>query len=152
MRVTITECGLEELDKIVPLFDAYRQFYGASGDLEEARGFLRKRLGRRDSVILLAQSLSGEMVGFTQLYPSFSSVRMVRLWILNDLFVTPGARGQGIGRSLMIEARRLAEAAEVSILALATQNHNSTAKALYEDLGYTLDAEFDHYELDLRRP
>ncbi len=148
----ISTCGLKDLDALIELFEAYRRFYRAPADAKGARRFLLERLERGDATILLARSDAGEAVGFTQLYPSFSSVRMLRLWILNDLFVVREARGQGIGRALMDAARRRAREAGVSILALATERNNHLAKGLYESSGYVLDTEFDHYELDLRSP
>ncbi len=150
--MVITTCGLNDLDALVELFEAYRRFYRAAADATGARRFLRARLERGDATILVARTEAGEAVGFTQLYPSYSSVRMLRLWILNDLFVAAEARGQGIGRALMDAARRRAGEAGVSILALATEKDNLLAKGLYESCGYVLDTEFDHYELDLRSP
>lgn len=146
----ITACSMDDLDALVGLFEDYRRFYRAPADAEGARRFLHERLENGDAVILLARSDAGEPVGFTQLYPSFSSVRMKRLWILNDLYVTGEARGRGIGRALMDAARRRAREAGVSILALATERDNHLAKRLYASCGYVLDTEFDHYELELR--
>ncbi len=84
-------------------------------------------------------------LGFAQLYPSFSSVSMKRLWILNDLFVVPSSRRGGIGRALMAAAEDLARATSAKGLVLATQKTNATAKALYEARGWKLDDVFDHY-------
>ncbi len=150
MSLTIIEAELEHLDQVTPLFDAYRQFYQQPADQASARIFIKERLHNRDSLILLA--LSDEPLrplGFTQLYPAFSSVRMRPLWILNDLFVTPEARGQGVGRRLMEAARRRAGQAGMVALVLATEKNNTSAKALYEKLGYELDTAFDYYELAL---
>src|ERR1051325_5098276 len=91
----------DDLDLLVPLFDAYRVFYEQPSDLNIARTFLKERLQLRESVILLAFSISGEGLGFVQLYPFFSSVSAKRIWVLNDLFVTEKARGTGLSRVLM---------------------------------------------------
>lgn len=86
IRVMSERAGL-----IAPLFDAYRQFYGQTPDLEGARQFLFERLQGGESVIFAV--MEGEnALGFTQLYPSFSSVSMKPIWILNDLFVVEKAR------------------------------------------------------------
>lgn len=78
------------------LFNAYRVFYGKSPDLEGARRFLSERLIHQQSVILLARDQAGAYVGFAQLYPIYSSVSMRKKFLLNDLFVTPAARGNGV--------------------------------------------------------
>ena len=148
--MNITECRADDVDALAELFDAYRRFYRAPADLSGARRFLLERLANEDSILLMARDSAGIPVGFAQLYPSFSSVRMVALWILNDLYVAPHARGQGIGRALMDAARARALEAGIAVLALATEKDNRVAKGLYDSCGYIRDTEFDHYELDLR--
>src|SRR6516162_3796139 len=110
MSVRAIRAGLEHLDVLTGLFDAYRQFYGQEPDLPGARRFLEERLRGRDSVVLLAvrDDDPGTGVGFVQLYPSFSSVSMRPIWILNDLFVTPPARRAGVARSLLGAAYEVA--------------------------------------------
>ncbi|HXI20853.1 MAG TPA: GNAT family N-acetyltransferase, partial [Gemmatimonadales bacterium] len=93
-----------DLESLVPLFEGYRQFYGRAPDPPQARAFLADRLAAGDSVILLASDPGGAL-GFTQLYPLYSSVRCRRLWLLNDLYVAPAARGRGVARGLLLAAR-----------------------------------------------
>src|SRR5579871_4383344 len=83
-----------DLELLVPLFDAYRQFYRQPSDPERARRFLSEHFEHRSSVIFLAFQ-SGVAIGFTQLYPSFSSLSMARTFILNDLFVSPERNRRG---------------------------------------------------------
>jgi GNAT superfamily N-acetyltransferase len=136
----------EHLDLAVPLFDGYRRFYGQARDLEGSRIFLRERMARDESVLFLA--VEGTVgFGFTQLYPSFSSVSMQRLWILNDLFVVPEARGRGVAVALLEEARQLAVRTRAVGLELATATDNHAAQRLYENLGWERDEAFHHYSL-----
>ena len=144
----IVRAGEEHLDDLARLFDAYRQFYEQPPDLPGAWTFLNERLANDDSVIFLALR-DGVGVGFTQLYPSFTSVRMGPLWILYDLFVTPGARRQGIGRALLEHARRFGLESGAVRLELSTAIDNEPAQALYESLGWVRDTEFYSYELAL---
>jgi ribosomal protein S18 acetylase RimI-like enzyme len=95
IQLELVRVSVEEVDRIVPLFDAYRQFYGQTSDPEGARRFLSERLGRGESVIFAVME-RGRALGFTQLYPSFSSVSMKPIWILNDLFVVEDARRRGV--------------------------------------------------------
>ena len=143
-EVRSVRAELDDLDALVPLFDAYRRFYGQPSDLSSARTFLADRFKRGESVIFLAV-VDGAIVGFTQLYPSFSSVSMKRLWVLNDLFVTPDARKSGAGRALLERAERWAAETGAKGLTLSTQITNLGAQRLYEACGWTKDEEFVHY-------
>ena len=135
-----------DVETLVPLFDGYRVFYREDSDLDGARAFLSARLERRDSEIFVALDEGGAGLGFVQLFPSFSSVSMKDLWILNDLFVAHEARGKGVARALMDRARRLAVESGAKGLILETESDNVPAKRLYEDLGWTIDGT-DHYQL-----
>lgn len=141
--VQICRATLQHLDRIVPLFDAYRQFYGQDGDLDGARAFLTERIARDESVILLA----GDGAGFTQLYPCFSSVRMRRTLILNDLFVAPEARCRGVGEALLAAACDHARSAGATRMTLSTAVDNSAAHALYVRAGWERDAQFHTYTI-----
>jgi len=148
----IVHAYARHLSLLVSVFDDYRRFYGQPSDPASARQFLADRLERRDSVIFFASQGSGSRqvaLGFTQLYPSFSSVWMRRIWILNDLFVTPHARRQGIGKRLIERAVQLAAETRARGLALATAHDNAPAQALYERIGFVLDEEFRYYFLDV---
>jgi ribosomal protein S18 acetylase RimI-like enzyme len=143
---------LQDLDRVAPLFDSYRQFYRLPPDPGLALEFLRQRLQRGDSVIFLAERRE-TAIGFVQLYPLFSSTapRPGRLWLLNDLFVAPSARGEGTGRALMERARAHAVATRATGLFLQTARDNARAQRLYESLGYRRDDLFLVYELQLEQ-
>jgi len=139
---------LEQVDLVAPLFDAYRQFYGQRPDIDGARRFLAERLGRGESVILAVVE-GGRALGFTQLYPSFSSVSMRPIWILNDLYVAEDARRRGVGARLLRAARDHALKTGAARLALSTAVKNTTAQALYERDGWRREDESFHYEYEL---
>jgi GNAT superfamily N-acetyltransferase len=144
----LSRAGIGDLDDVAPLFDAYRQFYGQRSDVAAARAFLEERLRRDESVVFLARSEpAGEPLGFTQLYPSFSSVSLRRLWILNDLYVRSDVRRGGVGRRLLERARDWAVETASKGLTLATAVTNRDAQALYESCGWRRDDEFQHYTL-----
>jgi len=148
MDLSIRPATLGDLEALVPLFEAYREFYEQAPDPERTRGFLGERLALGDSVIYLAE-LAGKAVGLVQLYPIFSSTRCRRLWLLNDLYVSPGGRGRGVARALMAAARAHAEATGACGLELATARTNAPAQRLYQSLGWVRDDVFLHYELAL---
>ena len=147
--VTIVRAGRKEVDDVVPLFDGYRQFYGQRSDIAAARAFLDDRIERDESVIFLAYASPREAAGFTQLYPSFSSVSLKPLWILNDLFVRSDIRRGGVGRALLERARRHAVETGAKGLVLNTGVTNKPAQALYESCGWRRDEDFFQYHLFL---
>ena len=135
---TIRRATAADLPALVPLFDAYRRFYGQPGDPARAGAFLCERLERGESVVLLAER-DGAAVGFTQLYPLFSSVRTARLWVLNDLFVAEAARRGGVARALLDAAAAFARADGACGLMLETTRDNAPARALYRAAGWHED-------------
>jgi len=148
MNVNVRQAVLADADTVAPLFDAYRQFYRQSADLPLALAFVRERLARQDSLIMLAEDALEVAVGFIQMYPSFSSVNARRIWIMNDLFVSPGVRGQRVGQALLNAAKTHASATGAKRIVLSTA-HDNPAQKLYESLGYERDEYFYHYSLTL---
>lgn len=148
MSLAIARAGLADLDDLAPLFDGYRRFYGQPADLPRAAAFLRARLEADESVIFLAR-LDGAAVGFTQLYPVWTSVRTARAWLLNDLFVTPQARGHGVARALLDAAREHGRATGARYLQLETARDNVAAQRLYAAHGWTRDEAMHTYHLEL---
>jgi GNAT superfamily N-acetyltransferase len=149
MDVTVRQATISDVDLLVPLFDAYRQFYRKPSDLDLARQFLFDRFQRSQSSIFLAVQSGGSAVGFTQLFPSFSSASAARIFILNDLFVQPEFRRKGVGALLLGEAARFGLAAGAVRLTLSTEITNRPAQALYEDCGWKRQTDFHVYNLNL---
>ncbi|MCM2336920.1 MAG: GNAT family N-acetyltransferase [Pseudomonas sp.] len=147
MDLRIRAATTDDLDRVVPLFDAYRQFYGQLPDPRGARDFLFERIERRESVVVIVER--GEAVlGFAQLYPMFSSVRMAAIWVLNDLYVAADERRNGIGTLLLDAASAAARAAGATRLVLETGRDNAAARALYRSAGWN-EEDTQWYALDL---
>jgi len=136
------------LDDLVTLFDAYRQFYRQPSDPQRARRFLLERFEHNQSVIFIAFE-DGAAIGFTQLYPSFSSVGTARIFILNDLFVSPETRRRGVGAALLQTAAEYGRRLAAIRLVLSTEVINANAQALYEKTGWKRDTVFCVYQLAL---
>ena len=137
--IAISRAGPADLDALALLFDAYRQFYGQASDVLRARDWLRSRLRVGESVVLLARR-DAAIVGFVQLYPMFSSVRTAKTWILNDLYVDPGARRGGVARCLLEAAAKFARDDGAAGISLETTRDNTVARALYRAAGWNEDA------------
>ena len=134
---------------IAPLFDAYRRFYQAPSNLDGSRQFIFERLANDESVIFLAMA-GQRAVGFVQLYPLFASVALQTLWLLNDLFVAPEARQQGVGERLIKHAEQFADEAGSRGLFLRTAIDNIPAQQRYEKCGWVRDEKFYPYDRILK--
>jgi GNAT superfamily N-acetyltransferase len=145
----IKKATIEHLPELAVLFNGYRIFYKKESDLEGARQFLKERLTKNESEIFV--SFSGTiMTGFTQLYPLFSSARMKKLWLLNDLFVDENFRGQGFSIALMDRAKDLCRQSGACGFMLETAKTNSIGNQLYQKVGLELDTEHNVYNWDVK--
>ena len=147
--ITIRHATAADAALVATLFDAYRQFYGKPAEPELALRFIGERLAKGDSAIFIATGEHGEALGFTQLYPSFSSVSAGRIFILNDLFVAPQARRGAVGRKLLDAAAAFGRAQGALRLSLSTARANAGAQALYESMGWARDEDYFEYSLAL---
>jgi ribosomal protein S18 acetylase RimI-like enzyme len=138
MDTTIRRASAADLDALVPLFDAYRMFYAQPSDPVRARDFLAERFANGESAVLVAER-GPSAIGFTQLYPIFSSVRTARTWLLNDLFVAEGARRGGVARALLDAAAAFAREQGAAGVMLETTRDNGPARALYRAAGWNED-------------
>lgn len=144
MAAQLTIATLDQIDDLVPLFDAYRVFYKQTSDAENTKKFLLERMHLRDTVIFMAYEDS-KPVGFTQLFPIFSSETLERLWILNDLYVVPEMRGKRVGAELIRRAKEFVRQFGAKGLALATEHTNVSGQKLYEREGFQHDQVFKYY-------
>lgn len=146
MAYVVRQATICDLEQLVPLFDGYRQFYGRASDLLAARAFLQARFSNDESTVFIAYE-DDRAIGFTQLYPSFSSISLARIFILNDLFVHEQARRKGVASALMSAAVKFAAAIGADRLSLSTAVTNHAAQALYHSAGWTRDDQFLVYDL-----
>lgn len=140
---TIKQAIHSDIKDIVPLFNAYRIFYGQDHNEAGAFKFLSERLNKKESIILIAYE-NNIAVGFTQLYPTFSSVSLKATLILNDLFVREESRKTGIAKALLKEAKAYCIKNNYKGLSLETATQNP-AQHLYEKLGWKKDVHVFHY-------
>ncbi|MFZ6047528.1 GNAT family N-acetyltransferase [Pseudomonas sp. CR3202] len=146
----IVQATLEHLDLLTPLFVKYREFYGELPFPESSRKFLEKRLSRQESVIYLALADDdGRLLGFCQLYPSFSSLALKRVWILNDIYVAEDARRQLVADRLLQTAKKMARETNAVRMRVSTSVSNEVAKKVYESIGFHEDTEFTNYILPI---
>jgi GNAT superfamily N-acetyltransferase len=139
----IIRADLSHLDDLTLLLDGYRIFYDQPADPQAAKNFLQQRLSIEDSVIFMGL-IANRPTGFVQLYPSFSTVGLKRIYILNDLFVAATQRKSGMGTALLEKAKAFCIEQKARGLALETARDNP-AQFLYERLGWKKDSHCFHY-------
>lgn len=133
-----------DLEELALLFDQYRQFQGKDSNPGAARDFLRDRLSRGESVAFIA--CDGDMpLAFAQLYPSYSSVSLARVFILNDLFVRESGRRRGVASGLLAAVEEHAWSHGAVRITLNVAIDNPPAQALYAAKGWSKDAQFFMY-------
>lgn len=149
----IIQASLEHLDLIAPLFVKYREFYGELPFPDSSRAFLEKRLRRQESVIYLAlpDDDDNRLLGFCQLYPSYSSLSLKRVWILNDIYVAEDARRQLVADHLLKTAKKMARDTHAVRMRVSTSANNDVAQKTYESIGFREDKEFKNYTLPISR-
>ena len=145
----IRKASIDDLSQLADLFDAYRQFYAQAPDWPLATQFLSERINKKESMILVAENETKQLIGFCQIYPSFCSVIAAKIGILYDLFVDGKTRKTGAGRALMLAAHEYAVKNGMVRLDLSTAKHNFTAQALYESLGWVRDEVFYTYSKNI---
>jgi ribosomal protein S18 acetylase RimI-like enzyme len=152
-NITIKQIDLTETHQVAGLFNQYRIFYNQFSDIGMAKAFLDERLQHNESIIFVATDRNTQQaIGFTQLYPKYSSVRLTKNWILNDLYVDENYRKQGVGEKLIKAAMDFAKAQGSTFVQLETAVDNYTAQHLYESIGFVKqenDEEFFLYKIAL---
>lgn len=146
----IVQATLEHLDLLTPMFIKYREFYGELALPDSSRKFLENRLKRKESVIYMALADEEDrLLGYCQLYPSFSSLSLKRVWILNDIYVAEDARRQLVADRLLQTAKKMAKDTNAIRLRVATSQSNLAAQKTYESIGFREDTVFKNYTLEL---
>jgi GNAT superfamily N-acetyltransferase len=138
---TVRQAVPADLDEVANLFDQYRRFQGQPADLPACRAFLHARFDHGDSVLFLA-SRGGRGVGLAQLYPSYSSTALARVFILNDLFVAAAERRGGVASALLAAVESYAWSFGACRVSLNVAQSNLSAQALYRARGWVQDDAF----------
>ena len=141
----VRKADTKDIEQLSKLFDEYRVFYRKDGDLNGAKVFLTDRMLNKESEIFVVENDEKNLMGFIQLYPIFSSTRMKRIWLLNDLYVNEKYRGKGVSIALMEEAKTFALKTNSAGLILETEKSNLIGNSLYPKVGFKLEIEHNFY-------
>ncbi|MEN5380647.1 hypothetical protein [Sphingobacterium kitahiroshimense] len=84
--IKIEQATINDIEDLEVIFSLYLKFYETESIRDANITFLKERVQNNESVIFTAKK-DNEIVGFTQLFPTFSSASLKKVYILNDLFV-----------------------------------------------------------------
>lgn len=141
----ISKANASDLPELHALVEKYRAFY-KQAESDKTLSYLEQRIANDEAIVFIAR-VNGEAVGFTLLYPTFSTVSLSNIWLLNDLYVDESARGNGIASELMDVAELAAKSAGATRVFLRTANDNLPAQSLYEGRNWVKDEVFRRYDL-----
>ena len=156
MKIELKQIDITEAELVIELFNKYRIFYNQVSDLNLANKYIQERLNKNESIIFIAFVEIDSLkipIGFTQLYPNYSSIRAVKNWTLNDLYVEQEYRKMGVGELLINKVIDFAEKNEAKKIELSTGVDNKAAQSLYEKIGFERqqpDEEYYTYTLTLK--
>jgi len=143
-----------DVSEVVRLFNAYREFYGEAPDEARAFTFIRDRIALASAqptgqfsvaqyFLAWMQTAQGRRtVGFMHLMPSTNTLAMRPIWFLEDLYVDPSARRQGVATAFLRHAEEFARSTGAERLTLATAHDNIAAQSVYRKLGYVREEHF----------
>ncbi|NNE32660.1 MAG: GNAT family N-acetyltransferase [Winogradskyella sp.] len=134
--MTIRKADISDLNNLTKLFEGYRNFYRQPSNYDKAYQFLKERFEKKESVVYVAENENQELIGFTQLYPIFTSTRLERAWLLNDLFVMHSGRGKGISKKLIQAAKDHCVETKAYGIMLETERTNIIGNKLYPSVGF----------------
>lgn len=149
--IKITSNNLELLDTASFLFNESRKFHNQKSDIKKSTSFLQDRINNNESEVFLCFDEQNQPVGFMQLYKSFSSAGLRKIYILKDFYIDEKYRGKGFARFLINEAKKFAAKNQVTKITLTTAKTNQAAQNLYETEGYVKDDEYFVYNLEINR-
>ena len=141
----IREAKISDIDNLSSLFNSYRMFYGKDSNIGVAKKFLESRIKLCDSKIYVSE-VDKCLTGFVQLYPIFSSTRVSKYWLLNDLFVDANERGKGYSKHLIKKAKNLVKDTSACGMMLETDKTNNIGNYLYPSQGFKKNIASNFYE------
>jgi ribosomal protein S18 acetylase RimI-like enzyme len=148
----IRKATLQDLDQLTTLFDQYLVFYKKPSNIEKHKSFLKERIENNEAIIFLAfdDEIKEKAIGFTLIYPTFSSILLSKILILNDLYVDSTIRNNGTGEKLILKTVELAKELGVKLVRLRTAKNNIIAQGLYHKMGFIRDDLVYTYDLAVK--
>ncbi|NDP28901.1 MAG: GNAT family N-acetyltransferase [Flavobacterium sp.] len=148
----IRKATVQDLDQLTLLFNQYLIFYKKPSNVEKQKSFLKERIENHEAIIFIAfdDVIKEKAIGFTLIYPTFSSIVLNKILILNDLYVDSSIRNKGVGEKLILKTIELAKELDVKLIRLRTAKNNVIAQGLYHKMGFLRDDLVVTYDLAIK--
>jgi ribosomal protein S18 acetylase RimI-like enzyme len=148
----IRKATAQDLDQLTTLFDQYLVFYKKPSNIEKHKSFLKERMEKNEAIIFIAfdDEVKEKAIGFTLIYPTFSSILLSKILILNDLYVDSTIRNNGTGEKLILKTIELAKELDAKLVRLRTAKNNIIAQGLYHKMGFVRDDLVYTYDLAVK--
>jgi ribosomal protein S18 acetylase RimI-like enzyme len=148
----IRKATLQDLDQLTNLFDQYVVFYKNPSNIEKHKAYLKERIENNEATIFLAfdENKPEKAIGFTLIYITYSSLALNKILILNDLYVDPNARKNGIGEKLIQQSVAFAKELGSNLIRLRTAKSNTVAQGLYNKMGFVREDYLYSYDLTIK--
>lgn len=140
-RINVRRASRDDVEALWPLVRDFATSYVPERGVFE--GSFVELISSADTLILVAESSSGELVGYTLANCHGTLFANGSVAWIEELMVNQSSRLGGIGRALVMGVEEWAREVPASYISLATRR----ADAFYDRLGYQLSANFYKKEL-----
>jgi GNAT superfamily N-acetyltransferase len=146
--LAIRAAAHEDVPLILALIRDLAEYARHADDVTATEASLRDSLfGARPAAEALIAEVSGQAAGYAIFFTNFSTWEGRPGIYLDDLYVRPAARGQGIGTRLLVHIARLAAQRGCCRFEWAVLDWNTPAQEFYTRLGAKAMSEWTIYRL-----
>jgi GNAT superfamily N-acetyltransferase len=147
IRPVIRAASLKDVSALAILVEQYWSFEAIPGfDTHRVEELLRAALGADGRARCWLAEQAGEPAGYLLAVLVFSLEHGGMMAEIDEFFVTPAFRGQGIGAALLNEAERVLRESGARRLQLQLASANTRAREFYVARGYGRRSSFDLWD------
>ncbi|MDB5523123.1 MAG: putative acetyltransferase [Rhizobium sp.] len=147
MVADIRDAQAGDLEAWLPLWEGYLTFYKTEISPEITMATWARILDPMNPLTCRVASVGGNLAGFAHHHTHLTTWDVRPTCYLEDLFVSPTARGLGIGRALLDDLVDLGKANDWMAIYWITADDNKTAQTLYDT--YNKRDPFIRYSITL---
>lgn len=136
-QIKIRQATSNDVPKLYTLMNTYIVdfYHQPKPNEDELKGLIQYLLDNPTIGLQFVAEKDDDLFGFATLYFTFSTLKVKRQAILNDLFVVQDARGQKIGEELFKASLSYIRDHDFSSMTWETAKDNTVAQSLYEKMG-----------------
>jgi len=148
-KFRIEKAGVEDLGRVVDLMRELAEFEGLLDGFHVTVELLKSYLFSEYPPAELLVAISDEIIsGYALYFNNFSTFQGRPGMYLEDIYVEPSSRKQGIGKALLLEVVRIARERECHRFDWVVLKWNKRAQEFYESLGAKALDDWTLYRMD----